>query len=221
MLKKKAAVKLDIPVPAGIMVIDIGGGLNIKAGKDKVAFDQIESVPLRAVIKGMIHPGAWNSEPVSLRANDFFTSIMRMSDIVYDSHSFVKYNVAVASREYLHLSLKFGYHFSMLDCYCSENMKNNHIYFRFVGGAADIVKRSRRIDLIAIILREYGFNIKTKGDLIIARLANLSQDEIEDLLDKIGRLMAYTRQLDVLLRDDETVERYARNFMEKKYELTK
>lgn len=208
-------MKLDIPVPAGIMVIDIGGGLNIKAGKDKVTFDQIESIPLRAVIKGMIHPGAWNSEPISLRANDFFTSMIRMTDIVYDSHSYVKYNVAVASREYPHLSLKFGYHFNMLDCYCSENIKNNHIYFRFVGGAADIVKRSRRIELIAIILTEYGFNIKTKGDLIIARLSNLRQDEIEDLLDKIGRLMAYTRQLDVLLRDDKAVERYARNFIER------
>jgi hypothetical protein len=44
-----------------------------------------------------------------------------------------------------------------------------------------------RIDIIAIILREYGFNIKTKGDLIIARLANPGQDEIEDLFDKIGQ----------------------------------
>ena len=26
----------------------------------------------------------------------------------------------------------------MLDCYCSDKPRNNHIYFRFVGGAASI-----------------------------------------------------------------------------------
>ena len=32
-------------------------------------------------------------------------------------------------------------------------------------------KRSRRLDLISRILTEYGFGVKIKGDLLIARLA--------------------------------------------------
>ncbi|MDA8432111.1 MAG: hypothetical protein M0Z60_04000, partial [Nitrospiraceae bacterium] len=125
--------------------------------------------------------------------------------------------VAVASGEYVNLSIRFGYHFNMLDCYCSDNARNNHVYFRFVGGATDIVKRSRRVELIAAILREYGFNIITKGDLVIGRLANISRGELEKVLDHIGRLIGYTRQLDAVLNDDSSVERFVRNFLEERY----
>jgi pyruvate,water dikinase len=218
MLRKHAAIKLELPIPTGIMVIDIGGGLSRTANSEKVTFEQIISLPLRAIIRGMLHPGVWHSDAVSLRADDFLSSMMRMPDITVDSSGFVGYNVAVVSEEYMNLSLRFGYHFNMLDCYCSKNARNNHIYFRFVGGATDIVKRTRRVELIATILKEFGFNIKTKGDLIIARLANIRQDEMELILDQLGRLIAYTRQLDALLHNDSAVEHFAGNFIKGNYE---
>jgi pyruvate,water dikinase len=68
-------------------------------------------------------------------------------------------------------------------------------------------------------LREYGFNIKSKGDLIIARLANIRREELVVLLDQMGRLIAFTRQLDAVLNDDADVGLYARNFIEGKYEF--
>jgi pyruvate, water dikinase len=218
MLKKRAAVKLNLPIPAGIIVIDIGGGMDTREGQDRAAFEQITSVPFRAVIQGMMQPGVWHSEAVSLKVNDFMSSMMRMPDITSDTSNYVGYNIAVVSGEYMNLSLRFGYHFSMLDCYCSENAKNNHIYFRFVGGATDIVKRSRRVKLISDILKDYGFTINSRGDLIVARLANIRQDEMEELLDQIGRLISYTRQLDAVLHDDAAVIRYARNFKEGRYD---
>ncbi len=222
-LKGQAAMKLDLPIPAGIIVVDIGGGLdNVMkraAGSDRVTFEQVVSIPLRAVLQGMMHPGAWHSEPVSLRVNDFLTSMMRLPDIAYGNDSNAANNVAVVSHEYLNLSLRFGYHFNMIDCYCSDTARNNHIYFRFTGGATDMVKRSRRIEVISIILKEYGFNTKSKGDLIIGRIANMRRDDMEKILDSIGRLIAYTRQLDAVLHDDSKVERYARNFLEGIYEL--
>lgn len=219
MLKRHAAVKLDLPIPTGIIVIDIGGGLSIPPGGEKAVFEQITSVPLRAIVKGMMYPGVWQSQAVSLKVNDFLSSMMRMSDITAGDSEYVGFNVAVASSEYMNLSLRFGYHFNMIDCYCSQKTRNNHLYFRFVGGATDIVKRSRRIELLAVILREFGFSIKTKGDLIIARLANVGEDELVRLLDQTGRLIAFTRQLDAVLNDDSDVELYARNFIEGKYEF--
>jgi pyruvate,water dikinase len=219
MLKKHAAIRLDIPIPAGIIVIDIGGGLAITEGKDRATFEDIASVPLRAVVGGMMHPGVWHSEAVALKVNDFLSSMMRMPDITADRSEYVGYNVAVVSKEYMNLSLRFGYHFNMLDCYCSETARYNHIYFRFVGGATDISKRSRRIQLIAAVLQEYGFNIKIKGDLIIARLANIRRNEMEIILDQAGRLIAFTRQLDAVLHDDDAVERYRKRFMEGNYDI--
>src|SRR5512143_93008 len=114
--------------------------------------------------------------------------MVRLPDIRGDAESYVGCNLAVASREYVNLSLRFGYHFNMVDCYCSENARNNHIYFRFVGGATDIVKRSRRVNLIAGILREFGFGLNIKGDLLIARLSNIPQDRARELLEQLGRL---------------------------------
>jgi pyruvate,water dikinase len=181
--------------------------------------EQIASIPFKAIVKGMIYPGAWHSEAVALKAQDFLSSMMRMPDITNATDSTAGYNVAVISREYVNMSIRFGYHFNMVDCYCSDNARNNHIYFRFAGGATDLTKRSRRLELLARILKEYAFNIKIKGDLLIARLAGLSQDEMEKVLDQTGRLIAYARQLDALLHDDTAIDRYVRNFLEGVYEF--
>jgi pyruvate,water dikinase len=167
----------------------------------------------------MTRPGVWRSDAVPMKVNDFMASMLSAPDIATDAGGRVEQNMAVISREYANISLKFGYHFIILDCFCSENTRNNHIYFRFAGGATDMTKRSRRLELIAAILGEYGFNIKTKGDLIVARLANIQQMEAEKLLDRMGRLFSYTRQLDAMLNDDHAVERYARSFLDGNYEL--
>jgi pyruvate,water dikinase len=229
-LNRRFAVKLDLPILAGIVVMDLGGGLSPPQSRDdispgnflkhlpkklkSVTFEEITSLPLKAIIKGMMHPDAWDSQPVSLKATDFLSGMVRTSEIPSES---ALYNVAIVSKEYVNLNLRFGYHFTVLDCYCSENARNNHIYFRFVGGAMDIVKRSRRVQLLATILKEYGFNISIKGDLLIARLANIGRDEMIEVLERLGVLIAYTRCLDALLHDDSSVEQYARNFLEGNY----
>ena len=216
---RAGAVKLDLPIPAGIMLIDIGGGLDNPEGRGHVTPEQVISLPLRAIITGMTRPGVWRSDAVPMKVNDFMASMLSAPDIAADAGGRVEQNMAVISREYANISLKFGYHFIILDCFCSENTRNNHIYFRFAGGATDMTKRSRRLELIAAILGEYGFNIKTKGDLIVARLANIQKAEAEKLLDRIGRLFSYTRQIDAMLNDDHAVERYARSFLDGNYEL--
>jgi pyruvate,water dikinase len=217
--RTRAALKLDLPIPAGIMVADIGGGLREMPAGRHATYEDIASVPFRAILKGMMYPGAWHAETVSLQAQDFFSSMMRMPDIVSDSETYLRYNVAVISRDYVNLNLRFGYHYNMMDCYCSDKARNNHIYFRFTGGATDILKRSRRVELISRILREYGFGIKIQGDLIIARLANIGREEMEHILDQTGRLIAFTRQLDAVLQDDESIARYTQKFLSGDYTL--
>lgn len=218
-VKKHAAVKLDLPVPAGIVAIDIGGGLDVGEEAGKAVFEQILSLPLKAVVRGMMHPGVWHADAVSLKMGDFFSSMMRMPDLTADRSEYVGYNVAVISGEYLNLSIRFGYHFTVLDCYCSENARNNHIYFRFIGGATDMVKRSRRVELISSVLKEFGFTVTTKGDLLIGRLANVNRNGMEGVLDQLGRLLAFTRQLDAVLNDDASVERFVKNFIEGRYTI--
>jgi len=219
MSRQAAVVRLELPVPAGLVVMDLGGGLSRQGTERKVTFDQIASIPFKALVRGMIHPGAWQAEAVAMMAQDFISSMMRMPDITAATDSTAGYNVAVISRDYMNMSIRFGYHYNMIDCFCSENARNNHIYFRFAGGATDLTKRSRRLELIAKILKEYGFNIKIKGDLLIARLAGLDRAAMETVLDQTGRLIAYARQLDAALHDDRAIDRYAHAFLNGTYEL--
>ncbi len=216
-LRDNIAVKLDVPIPTGIFAIDIGGGINIKGAGIKAGLDDISSIPFKAIIKGMMHPGVWHSDAISMKIGDFMSSMLKMPDV--SNMSYLGENVAVVSREYANLSLRFGYHFNMMDCYCSENVRDNHVYFRFVGGATDISKRSRRAELLGAILKEYNMRTNIKGDLIIARTDNITRSEMEELLDYLGRLIAYSRQLDALLDDDITVDKYVKNFLSENYSL--
>ncbi|MDH3359927.1 MAG: hypothetical protein OEL55_03570, partial [Desulfobulbaceae bacterium] len=98
--------------------------------------------------------------------------------------------------------------------------RNNHIYFRFVGGAASINSRSLRIKMMAKILNSSGFIIKTKGDLLVARISNISSEDIERILDQIGRLVAFTRQLDSLLNSDAAADSFADRFLAGNYSVS-
>ncbi|HBH62337.1 MAG TPA: hypothetical protein DDX85_11500, partial [Nitrospiraceae bacterium] len=216
-LRKNITVKLDVPIPTGIFIIDIGEGLNLKGGLNRAGLDEINSIPFKAIVRGMMHPGVWHSEAVSMKMNDFMSSMLKMPDV--SQMNYLGDNVAVISREYTNLSLRFGYHFNMMDCYCSENVRDNHVYFRFVGGATDLTKRSRRAELLGAILKEYNMRTNIKGDLIIARTDNITRTEMEELLDHLGRLIAYTRQLDALLDSDGIVTHYVNNFLEGNYSL--
>ncbi len=218
-LTDRTAVHLDLPVPAGIVAIDLGGGLSLPEHAKTATMDSVSSVPLRAVLAGMTHPGAWHTEVVALHAGDLLAGMMKLADITAPSASMPMTNLAVVSREYLNLSLKFGYHFTLLDCYCSPNRTNNHVYFRFSGGATDLTKRSRRVRLIESILTTFGFVCQIQGAVITARISNRDEDEMIAILNSIGRLLAYTRQLDAVLHNDESVERYTGNFLRGDYRL--
>lgn len=216
---KSVLHRLVLPIPVQLLVIDLGGGLDSGAGKKEAGFAQVASVPLRAVLQGMLFPGVWQNEGVALRGADLLSGMTRAADLPGGGDGLAGYNVALAGKEYVNMSLRFGYHFNMLDSYCSDTPRNNHIYFRFVGGAAAITNRSRRIQLMARVLAEHGFALKATGDLLVGRLSGLSREEIETILNQIGRLIGYTRQLDARLDSDELVSILARRFLAGDYRL--
>ncbi len=217
LLDKHITKKLDLPIPTGILVIDLGGGIKAEAAnKDHITFEDLESIPFKAVLSGMLEPGVWQTSAVQMHVKDFISSMIKTPDL---TPKYIGENIAVISTYYLNLSLRFGYHFNILDTYCSPNVRENHIYFRFIGGAADLTKRGRRIRLIEKILSYYDFNVVTKGDLLVARLANIPVEEVEHLLRMIGRLIGFTRQLDVLMKDDLVVEEAFKRFISGKYNL--
>jgi len=218
LLRRHLARPLDLPIPAGILAIDIGGGLAETAPETAVPFRDVTSVPFKAILRGMLFPGVWHRATMPVGFKDLMNSMLRTPGDALNGQ-YIGHNIAVISANYVNLSFRFGYHFNLIDAHCDSFSRDNHIYFRFLGGATDLTKRSRRAQLIAIILKAFDFTVRTKGDLVIGRLGNIPQSEIERMLDILGRLIGFTRQIDVLMENDLAAERYAEAFLNGMYEV--
>ena len=150
----------------------------------------------------------------------FMASATRGVAMTLPASSAVTRNVAIVSDTYLNLNLKVGYHFTVVDCYLGEGSEVARILFRFVGGVTDVTRRTRRARLLAAILQRHDFETDLRGELIIGRLEGMSGPLVEDRLRMVGRLIGYSRQLDILLRDDDIVDTLVDRFMQGRYEVS-
>ena len=204
--------KLKLSVPLDLVMIDIGEGIDESAGNGKVLPEQVVSTPMKAFIKGLTSPGAWNTKPVSVDFGSFMSSMTRTAFHGLSTPSNIGINLAVISKSYAHISLRLGYHFNMIDAYVCEEANSNYIYFRFMGGVTDMTKRSRRVQFLAEVLGKNDFRVEVRGDLVVARVKKLSIEGMEQRLNLVGVLVAFSRQLDVQMVDDRQISLQADHF---------
>lgn len=88
----------------------------------------------------------------------------------------------------------------MVDAYSGRTVNKNYINFQFKGGAADDVRRNRRSRGIAKVLQSLGFIVDTKADVVRARFQKHPAEAIEEALDHLGRMLQFTRQMDMLMQ---------------------
>jgi len=207
--------QLELTVPLDLILLDLGGGLKLTASGPGIAqIEDVNCLPLRPLLKGLLTPGVWSRDAVTLDLDDFMASATRSELSTAAAIPGPQRNLAVISGSYLHLNLKLGYHFNIIDCYLSSNCNDNFIYFRFAGGVTEIMRRTRRARFLALVLEKFDFVTETKGDLVIGRIKKLALPEMEDRLRILGKLIGFTRQLDVSLRDDFSVESCITRFMD-------
>ena len=215
------ALKLEAAIPLDLYLIDLGGGL---AGADprapKVTPSQVASVPLQALLRGMLREDVRAREPRPVQLSGLL-SVMREQLLAAPNveDRFGERSYAIISDKYLNFSSRVGYHYSVLDAYCGATVNKNYITFSFKGGAADDVRRSRRVRAIAIVLMGLDFSVEVKGDRVDARLQKYDSPVIQDKLDLIGRLLIFTRQMDMLMTSEISVEAVAKNFLAGNYSL--
>ncbi len=211
--RKRFVGRLKLDITLDLDILDIRGGIALGGEEPLVEPDKVRSVPLTALLKGLLSPGAWRTEPVDMDAESFLASATRTASFAVTNTSPVRPNLAVITKDYMNLHLLLGYHFNMVDCHLSDNPTANYIYFRFTGGVTDITRRSRRARAIAAILQEHDFGVEVKGDLVIGRLRNVGRELMQERLEMLGRLIGFTRQLDVLMRDEGAVQERTREFI--------
>ena len=119
----------------------------------------------------------------------------------------------------MNFSSRVGYHYSVVDAYCGETVNKNYVTFSFKGGAADSVRKNRRVRAISLILEQEGFKVSVKVDKVDARIQKYPKSYIELKIDMLGRLLIFTRQLDMLMTTEESVRWAAENFLAGNYKL--
>lgn len=77
--------------------------------------------------------------------------------------------------------------------------------------------RTRRAELMAMILIRMGFRVEHKGDLLKAEMRKYDIDRLTEKLDHIGRLLGSVRLLDMVLSEDEELTWYADEFFKGNY----
>jgi pyruvate,water dikinase len=174
----------------------------------------ILSVPMLAFLEGMLDGRiSWSEpRPVSVRG---FLSVLgeSMTGPPPDAQQLGRLSYAILSDRYLNFSTKAGYHFSTIDTYCGRSANKNYIHFRFSGGAADEMRRRRRVRFIRRVLEALDFRVDAGGDILHARLDKYEPEVIRQRLADLGRLTLCARQLDMLMGSDESPERYAQDFL--------
>jgi pyruvate,water dikinase len=216
------SARLDAPIPLELFVIDLGKGISdVVSDHHKVTPDEITSVPFAAVLKGMLHDELRRMEPRPVNLRGFF-SVMSQQILTAPNvggERFGDRSYAIISDQYLNFSSRVGYHYSILDTFCGPSPVKNHVNFQFKGGAADDVRRNRRARLIQRILEELGFLVEVITDRVTARLLKQEQSVLTEKLDYLGRLLIFTRQMDMLMGTEDSVNHLAECFLRGDYSI--
>ena len=219
---RTSAYCLDVFLPIDLYLIDLGGGIADTHGSRKVKRSQVLSVPLAALLKGMLHKKIprFGAKPIDVKG--FFSIMMRHAVNNPEGEStFHDPCYAIISDNYLNYAARVGYHFNVVDTYCGKTPNKNYISLTFRGGAADFIRRSRRTRAIAGILKEHGFSVHQSHDMVNARLSKASREETAGQLEMIGSLFQFFRQMDAAMINENSVNLIKEAFLSGDYDLKK
>ncbi len=207
-------LKLKTALPLNLHLVDLGDGL--ASHDNPVPPGDIISRPMRALWQGISHPGITWAGPVPVDVGGFLHVLGQSA--INPPQNFWDKTYAIVAANYVNYACRLGYHFQSVDSYIGDTPSDNYINFTFKGGAADDIRRIRRIRLIALVLERLGFNMEISGDIIRARFRRRAAAVTEDRLNLVGRLMAYVRQMDMLMKDDNISQVLAERFLTGHYE---
>jgi pyruvate,water dikinase len=207
-------LKLKTPLPLNLHLVDLGDGL--ASHESPVPPEDILSIPMRALWQGISHPEISWAGPVPVNMGGFLHVLGQTA--IRPPENFWDKTYAIVAANYVNYACRLGYHFQSVDCYCGPTPGENYLNFNFKGGAADELRRIRRAQLITIVLERLGFEVERHLDVIRARFRKRPQKEMEERLDLLGRLMAYVRQMDMHMANEDLVHLLAGRFLAGHYE---
>ncbi len=215
---RSRTITLSAGIPVRAHLYDISGG--VKRGLRVATSADILSIPFSAFLRGM--KGMRWPEPPPADVKGFLGMIAHTAEMSEeDLRRTAEKSFAVVSANYMNFSIRLGYHFSQVEAYVGENLNDNYIKFFFSGGGAVRDRRLRRVRLIKEILASLDFHITLSDDVVRAELLKYRRPALEARLEVMGRLTAYTKQLDMTLFNDPITDWYIEEFISEHVEPRK
>ncbi len=213
--------KLLTDIPLAIHLLDVGGGFCPDAReKEKLAVAEICCQPFRALWQGLTHPDIdWQSHSHFDWKRSDEIALAGGFMLGTDSSEFASY--AIMSSDYLNFNIRFGYHFTLVDTICGADARTNFCLIRFAGGGGAWTGRYLRLEFLDMVLTRLGFEVIVKADLLDAKMTEVEESELLTTLDMVGRLLGATKLMDMVLREEEDVQRCADLFFAGRYTFTK
>ena len=207
------AKKLEAPLPIDLHIIDLDKGTTAGAQVHSVRLEHIVCAPLKAMLGGMLRPDTQFRAPRPVNMSGFLSVMSQQMVSPQGGKRFGDKSYAIVSDKYMNFSSRVGYHYSVIDAYCGNTVNKNYASFRFQGGAAGEERRVRRCRAIAMVLQSLGFTVTQKGDMVSARYAKYPKEQIEEIMDQLGRLLQVTRQMDMLMVNEASIAAFHNDFM--------
>jgi len=202
--------KLEAPIPMEVYLIDLDGG--IKGAPKKITPEYIDSSPFNAYYSGLASM-KW-PEPRPFDVKGFMSMVAHTASIPEgELYNIGDRSFSFITGEYMNFSVRLGYHLSTVEAYAGESINDNYIRFFFKGGGAGRDRRFRRVRLVTEILKRMDFNVKVIEDIIDANITKYKKTAIEKRLKVLGKLTAYTKQLDMVMYNDAITDMYVEDFV--------
>jgi len=200
--------------PLQYWLVDLGGGTSVSNEDEYVDLHCVTSNAMKALWAGMtaipwegpppVDPGGFMSIISEAAQNPSLAPGM--------ANEMAERNYFIVSRNYCNLQSRFGFHFCTVEGFAGDDPDRNYAFFQFKGGAADKSRRTIRSRLIADVLERQGFIAEVRDDALFARIEGVSREAVERALAVTGYLLVHTRQIDMVMFDENACQRYRDKF---------